>query len=94
MVRAKYSVLKKTPTMVLLQDEMGLNDTCLSVTNDAEEVVREINNWFPGIKIYYVDTLGTVDELLHINGRFTDFGHGYISANESDKKIIQETTGL
>lgn len=78
--------------MVMLKDEMGLDDTCLSVTNDAEEVVKEINNWFPGVKIYYIDTLGTIDELLHIDGRFVGFANGYISANESDREIIKESS--
>lgn len=34
-----------------------------SVTNDAEKVLREINNNFPGKRLIYRDTIGKWDEI-------------------------------
>jgi len=44
-----------------------------SVTNDAERVVAELNDRFPGFRIIYRDSMGNWDELKHDNGKFTGF---------------------
>lgn len=48
-------------------------DEGMSVTNDAENVVREVNAQRPGYRILYRDTMGNWDELLHDNGIFQGF---------------------
>lgn len=45
----------------------------LSVTNDAEHVVRELNCIRPGYRIIYKDTEGATDELVHEAGVFQGF---------------------
>lgn len=45
----------------------------LSVTNDAEGVVERINRRFPGYRIFYRDSMGNWDELLHDADRFRGF---------------------
>lgn len=44
-----------------------------SVTNDAENVAREINESFPDHRIFYKDSLGVWDEILHKSGVFEGF---------------------
>jgi hypothetical protein len=51
-------------------------DAGVSVTNDAEAVVAEINQRHPGCRIIYRDTMGNWDELRHRNGTFVDFAPG------------------
>lgn len=48
-------------------------DAGLSVTNDAENVVREILQRTPVDRIFYRDTEGQWDELVHDGQRFTGF---------------------
>lgn len=49
---------------------------CMSVTNDAERVCREMNERHPGYRIVYRDTIGRWDELVHENGRFINYKPG------------------
>lgn len=55
------------------------NDGRVSVTNDAENVVRQIAKIFGADRaIYYRDTDGNWGELKHNAGQFTGFAHlGY-----------------
>ena len=46
---------------------------CMSVTNDAERVVRELNERHPGYRVIYRDTESRWDELSHDNGTFLGF---------------------
>ncbi|MDR1407827.1 MAG: hypothetical protein LBJ23_07265 [Tannerella sp.] len=54
-----------------------------SVTNSAEEIVRELTvidgNWnIVGKHLYYSDSRGEIDELLHDNhGKFIGFSFGH-----------------
>ncbi len=48
-------------------------DGPISVTNDAEAVCRELNAAHPAHRIFYRDTEGFWDELVHQDGRFIDF---------------------
>lgn len=50
------------------------NDVGVSVTNDAEAVVEEINDQYPDRRIFYRDTDGDVAELRHIVGVFGGYG--------------------
>ena len=50
----------------------------MSVTNDAEAVVKDlINLGYGDYHILYKDSMGQWDELLHNGFRFIGFGPGY-----------------
>jgi hypothetical protein len=70
---AKYVVWQEgvgDTLVTFLTDEC---DGCVSVTNDAEEVVRKVLQEFSG-QIVYRDTDGRWDELVHDGVKFTGFG--------------------
>jgi hypothetical protein len=54
-----------------------LNVGTMTITNDAESVVRwactSITGWNTSMPIVYRDTDGRFDALAHRNGEFTDF---------------------
>ena len=70
-MNAIYKIAKVTPTKVFIidQDKPG----CLSVTNDAEAVVKAVYQRYPGRIIIYRDTMGRWDEMIHAYGVFIDF---------------------
>lgn len=72
-VRAHYYVDWVADTYVTLTDA---NDGAMSITNDAEAVVAEVHSNYPGRRIFYVDTEGRIDELLHEDGEFIGFAPG------------------
>lgn len=70
--RAHYDTVKMTPEIVWIRDRD--EDGVISVTNDAENVVKELHNKYPGARIIYQDTMGAWDELKHDSkGTFTGF---------------------
>lgn len=70
--RAHYDVVKVTPEIVWIRDRN--EDGVISVTNDAENVVKELHNKHPGARVIYQDTMGEWDELKHDGqGTFTGF---------------------
>ncbi len=76
MTRAKYMVEQVTPHKVVISD---IGTTHTSVTNDAENVVKELHQ--KGIlkahRLFYYDSTGRLDELRHDgHGRFTGFAPG------------------
>ena len=69
--RAHYEVVRVTPEIVWIAD---CNDGAISVTNDAENVVMELHNKYPGARIIYRDSDENWDELKHDGrGTFTGF---------------------
>jgi len=69
---AHYDVVKVTPAIVWIRDRV--EDQVISVTNDAENVVRELFARFGGARVIYQDTAGEWDELKHDGaGVFTGF---------------------
>ena len=57
---------------------VDLNCGGMSVTNDAEAVVEELNKRvdLKNKIIQYIDSTGRIDRLLHKNGVFEKFGFG------------------
>ncbi len=51
-------------------------DQGVSITNNAERVVRSILGWYDNHRIYYRDTDGRWDELVHDGRNFTGFAPG------------------
>ena len=71
-MKASFSILQRDDTQVVLVD----NDQGRSITNDAERVISIVDEMLDGLgqrRVYYRDTQGRFDELLHNNGRFMGF---------------------
>jgi len=66
-MRSDWEVVKVTTDIVWIID---LDIGGKSVTNDAENVVKELNIKYPGRRIIYRDTMNRWDELVHENGLF------------------------
>lgn len=71
MSRALYTVDGTEGNIVFLIDLSVLGG--MSITNDAEAVVKEVNSKYPGMRIVYTDSMDEVDELLHTDGVFRGF---------------------
>jgi hypothetical protein len=69
-MNSDYEILRVEPDRIVIKD---LNLGRVSVTNDAEHVVFELNSRMPGKRIFYYDSEGDLAELVHENGRFIDF---------------------
>lgn len=67
--RSRYDVVKHDETAVWIVDRNGP----LSVTNDAEGVCAELALHYMGSRIFYRDSDGNWDELVHDCGAFTGF---------------------
>ncbi len=69
MKTSSYGIVTVLPSAVFLVDY----DHGKSVTNDAEGVVKHVVTEFPNRRIFYRDTMGCWDELVHIQGTFLRF---------------------
>lgn len=75
-LRAKYRIEEQTEEKIVIRD---VGRECMSVTNDAEAVVRDLqqNRMLDGRRLFYFDSEGQLDELKHDgNGLFTGFAPG------------------
>lgn len=73
---SSFTLIESSDSHILIKD----NKIGMSVTNDAENVVKYLSENFETKDkiIYYIDTEGRVDILGHDNnGNFTDFKLGY-----------------
>lgn len=70
MIRSDYKVLTITDDIVYIMD---LNLGNKSVTNDAENVTKELYQKYGNKRIRYQDSDGQWSELSHINGQFKGF---------------------
>ena len=71
MKRSKWSVVIRDDKrkIIWITDDDG----SISVTNDAEHVVRDIHQRHPNYRVIYRDSQGQWDELVHSNGTLTGF---------------------
>jgi hypothetical protein len=69
---AEFTVLEVTDEYVYIKDNGG---PAKSITNDAEWVVEQLRKEYGLSKrrVFYKDTSGEIDELVHVNGVFKDF---------------------
>jgi hypothetical protein len=74
---AEYEVITVNAQFLYLEDT-GHNQF-KTVTNDAENVIDELRQKYgiEGRRIFYKDSLGQIDELLHRNGLFFGFRLGH-----------------
>lgn len=69
MVRCSYYVFGFTDDRVFVID----NDVGMSLTNDAENVIKELNMIYGDRRVIYRDTCGRWDEMVHSRGKFVEF---------------------
>lgn len=79
MIASQYTIVRLTEEAIWIVD-IG-HETGRSVTNDAENVVKELSECYGGRRIFYQDSQGDWDELVHANGVFTGFRPVGESAN-------------
>jgi hypothetical protein len=74
---AGYEAMTINDQFIYLEDT-GHNQF-KTVTTDAEYVLAELHEKYGvgGLRIFYKDSLGEIDEILHKNGVFTGFKHGH-----------------
>ena len=72
---ARFDIVKETSEYVLIKD-LGPWNTRLTVTNDAEQVVRILASHLSGRRLFYIDSEGSTDELLVRGGEFAGFAPG------------------
>jgi hypothetical protein len=74
---ANFNVIQETPEYIYIKDT-GYT-TSMSVTNDVEWVIARLDNEY-GIEdrwVFYMDSQGNIDEIVHNYGRFTSFKFGH-----------------
>lgn len=73
----EYSIKSRNDKAILIKD-LAEYHRCMSITNGAEEVVRNLseNGVLGDRRLFYIDTMGDTDELLHENGVFKGFQFG------------------
>lgn len=70
---SSYKVVEITRQYIFIRD---LDEGGKSITNDAENVVADIVPLFPGLRLFYRDSIGLVDEILIKDGQFAGFSPG------------------
>lgn len=70
-----YRIVCETPSYVLIED-VGPWDKVPTVTNNPEEVVRQLAPGLGDRRLYYIDSQGDTDQLLVEDGRFAGFHCG------------------
>jgi UDP-2,3-diacylglucosamine pyrophosphatase LpxH len=73
--RADYKIIKSNDDAVWIIDELvdGYEGDALSITNDAEEVIAELRPLYGNRRVFYRDTQGRWDELVHDETGFISF---------------------
>lgn len=69
---AQFRIISTTPAFILI-DDVGPHDQHLSVTNDAEGVVKRLVPILAGRRLFCRDTAGDVDEVVIEDGKFGGF---------------------
>jgi hypothetical protein len=72
MGKANYRIEWYSGSAVLLTD-LGPWDHYKTITNAAEEVVKEVETVLPGLRIIYLDSEGDLTELLHDGPTFKGY---------------------
>jgi hypothetical protein len=72
---ARCIVLQNEPNRLVIKD-IGPWDQYPTVTNDAEWVVEQLANCLHGRTLLYMDSEGTIDQLVVVNGKFAGFAPG------------------
>lgn len=87
-LRSSFEVDMIEPNFVLISDNTNEEGT-VSITNDAENVIKWLNGQriLKGKRLFYIDTEGRVDELIHDGvGNFIDFRSGFNTIEEFEQE--------
>jgi len=72
---SRYSVTDVTPESITIKD-LGPWNRHLTITNDAEGVVKRMVPHLKGRRLFYIDSEGETDELVIKKGQFAGFKPG------------------
>ena len=84
---AQYVLIQENDLHVIIKDL----DRGRTVTNDADYVTRKLNDQVKGLgkrRLFYIDTMGQADELLHTKGVFSGFKACSPSQRETILKLV------
>jgi len=76
---AEYDVIRDTAEYVFILD-VGGNAGKRTVTNDADFIIQDLSDFidnFQNKRVFYTDTDGRIDEMLHNGNHFTTFKAGH-----------------
>ncbi len=72
--QASFDIVTNNDVYILIVDK---NEGGRSITNDASSVVHHLNDTIKGglqkKRVYYRDSMGQFDQLVHNNGKFIEF---------------------
>jgi len=77
-MQANYEIVDSDEDRVLIRD-IGPWHQYKTITNAAEWVVTDLykkGHLIEGQRLFYYDSLGTIDQIVHKNGRFVGFASG------------------
>ena len=82
MANANFTIEQETPDFIFILDN-GPWDQHRTITNDAEFVVETLarDHALGDRRLFYKDSEGQIDELLHTAGRFKGFSPGHKGIN-------------
>ena len=75
MNRSNYTIVSDKPDQMIIRD-VGPWTNHATVTNDAENVVKDLAPQLGSRRLLYIDSEGDMDELVHKDGRFVGFRPG------------------
>jgi len=75
---ADYAVIKETEEFIFIEDTGG-NHGSRTVTNDAPFVLKKLCDEYDlkNRRVFYKDTEGRIDEIVHKDGCFCAFAAGH-----------------
>jgi hypothetical protein len=85
--RFSYVHIDDALRFIFIEDEATVDNSLMSVTNAAEDVVYTIAVEHPNklnYRYFYLDTEGAVDELCHDGKAFTGFNAGHKGISDSE----------
>jgi hypothetical protein len=76
-IHAVFDVIKETPEFLFIKD-VGHRDH-ITVTNDAKFVLQKLSEEYilDHRRVFYMDSMGQIDEIEHRGGRFIGFRFGH-----------------
>ena len=84
-MKTKFVIEKESPEFVYILEKPAKDS---SVTNDAQDVVTYLSDHhnLGNRRLFYRDTIGNNDEILHENGLFKGFAVGDIEHLQIQKR--------
>lgn len=76
MINSKFTIRCVNADAIFITDDCCSNEPYMSVTNDAGQVTRYLYDKFGDKRIFYRDSTGRWDELVHEDGAFTRYSPG------------------